>query len=72
MTGDRARLTPVDVAWVGVAVFMFGTLVVPIYGLYNENVGALGTGDAALLRAIIPATLIAVAVVIMATSAAGQ
>lgn len=69
---DRARLTPVDVAWIGVAVFILMLLAPPIYGLMNANVGSLGTGDAYLLRMIIPGALIAILVVIYATAVKGQ
>lgn len=69
---DRARLTPVDIAYVGVAVFVFGLLIGPIYTLLNLNIGALGAGDVYLFRMVIPAALIGVLVMIMATSVSGD
>lgn len=68
----RGRLTPVDVANFGVALFVFGLLIVPIYSLLNANVGALGTGDAYLFRMIVPGAILALFVVIMATAVQGQ
>lgn len=68
---DRGRLTPVDVAYIGVAVFVLGLLIGPIYTLLNLNIGALGTGDAYLFRMVIPGALIGVLVLIMATAVEG-
>lgn len=68
---DRARLTPVDVAYYGIAIFVFGLLAVPIYTLLNANAGSLGVGDAYLLRMVIPGALLAVLVLIMATAVGG-
>lgn len=72
MMGERARLTPVDVGWIGVGVFIFGLLIGPIYEALNGNAAALGTGDAYLFRMVIPGAILAVFVVVMATSIEGQ
>jgi len=69
---DRARLTPVDVAFLGVAVFMLGILIDPIYTLLNANLGSLGTGDAYMVRLIIPGALVAVFVTIYQIAIQGQ
>lgn len=65
---ERARLTPVDIAYVGVAVFIFLMLVPSIYELFNLNVASLGQGDAYLLRMIIPGAILAVLAYVMATA----
>lgn len=69
---DRARLTPVDVAHYGVAVFILGILIVPIYMLLNSNTGALGMGDAYMVRMVVPAALLTIFVTIMATAVEGR
>lgn len=69
---DRGRLTPVDVAWIGVAIFLLGLLLVPAYELMNANVGALGTGDAYLLRMVFPAALLGAFAYLFATSVEGR
>lgn len=69
---SRGRLTPVDVAYIGVGVFVLGLLIVPIYTLLNQNIASLGTGDAYLFRMIIPGAIIAVFVTIMATAVQGR
>lgn len=69
---ERARLTPVDVAWIGVALFMLGILIVPIYTLLNANAGSLGMGDASMARMVVPGAIVTVFVYIMATSIQGQ
>lgn len=68
---SRARLTPVDVAWISVGVFILGILVPPIYNMMNANAAALDVGDAYMLRMVIPGAIIAAFVAIMAISAEG-
>lgn len=72
MTIDRARLTPVDIGRIGLAVIILGLLIGPIYTVMNANVGSLGVGDAYLARAVIPAALLGVFVLIMATAVGGR
>lgn len=72
MMDGRARITPVDVAWFGVAILFLMFLVGPTYELLNANVSALGTGDAYLLRMIFPAALIGIFVLVMATAVGGE
>jgi len=69
---DRGRLTPVDVFAVGVGLFLLGILVVPIYTLLNANAGALGTGDAYLLRMVAPAAVIGAFVFIFQIAIQGR
>lgn len=69
---QRARLTPVDVAYIAIAVFILGILVGPIYSLLNGNAGALGTGDIYMFRIVVPGALIAIFVTIMATAVEGR
>lgn len=69
---ERARLTPVDIAYVGVGVFVLGLLIPSAYELMNANIASLGTGDAYLFRMVFPAALLGVMVMIFATAVGGE
>lgn len=69
---DRARLTPVDVAYIGVGLFIIGILGVPIYGLLNANAASLSTGDAYLFRMVIPGAILGAFVIVFQIAIQGK
>lgn len=68
---DRARLTPVDVVYYGVALMLLGFLARPMYRVMNDNAGAVGTGTAYIFQMVYPALLVTLLVVVYTTGASG-
>ena len=68
---DRARLTPVDIVYYGVAVLLLGFLAQPMYQVLNDNAGELGTGEAYLFQLVFPALVVTIMVVVYLTGASG-
>jgi len=68
---DRARLTPVDVVYFGVAVFILGHFAGPIYTVLGDSAGSLGPGEAFLFQMIFPALLLTIISVVYLTAATG-
>jgi hypothetical protein len=68
----RGRLTPVDVAYLGVALFFLGILAEPIYMLLAQNIDALGTGDVYMVRMIIPGAIVGLFVTMFAIAIQGR
>lgn len=71
MGADRARLTPVDVVYYGVAVFLLGILAGPIYTVLDDSSGSLGTAEAYLFQLVFPAMVLTVLTVVYVTGASG-
>lgn len=67
----RARLTPVDVVFYGVAIFLLAVFAKPIYTVMNDNAGYLGTGEGYLFQLIFPAVILTVMSVIWLTAVSG-
>jgi len=67
----RARLTPVDVVFFGVAIFVLTLLAEPMYTTMHNRAGALGTGEAYIFQLIFPAAIGTVFVLLIATAASG-
>lgn len=68
---DRARLTPVDVVFYGVALLLLAFMAEPMYSTLRDNAGHLGTGEAYLFQMIYPATILTLMSVIWLTAASG-
>lgn len=71
MSVSRGRLTPVDVILFGVAVFILGNFIPPIYKLMNDNASSLGTPAAYLFQLVIPSLALSIMVVVYVTGATG-
>lgn len=71
MRTERARLTPVDIVYYGVAVLLLGLLASPMYTVLNDNAGELGTGEALLFQMMFPAMLLTVMGIVYLTGATG-
>lgn len=71
MMDYRARLTPVDVVYYGVALFLLAILAEPMYIVLTDNAHRLGTGEGYLFQLIFPALLLTLASVVYLTGASG-
>lgn len=67
----RGRLTPVDIVFYGVAVFLVGQLSVPIYTVLSNNAGEMGTGTAYLFQMVFPGLVMTILIVVYLTGATG-
>lgn len=70
-TTARGRLTPVDVVFYGVAIFILAIMASPIYTLLSQNSGSLQTGEAYLFQMVFPALIGTIMTVIILTAASG-
>ena len=70
-SASRGRLTPVDVVFYGVAIFLLAIFADPIYTLLSQNSGSLQTGEAYLFQLIFPALVGTIMTVILLTAASG-
>lgn len=68
---DRARLTPVDVVFFGVVIFILGHLAGPVYQILSENSADLGTGTAYMFYMIFPAMILTVLSLVYLTAVSG-
>jgi len=68
---DRARLTPVDVVFFGVVIFILGHLAGPVYQILAENSADLGTGTTYLFQMIFPAMILTVLSLVFLTAVSG-
>lgn len=68
---DRARLTPVDIVYYGVALFLLSIFARPIYQVLNDNAGELGTGEALVFQMVFPALVVTLLFVVFLTAASG-
>jgi hypothetical protein len=68
---DRARLTPVDAVFIGVAIFILGNLAQPVYTVLANNVGEMSTGAAYVWQLVFPGMIMTILVVIYVTGVSG-
>lgn len=68
---DRARLTPVDVIYIGVGIAVLAFLVEPLYMLMNANAGELGKAEAFLFQMIVPGIVMTILYVMYSTAISG-
>ena len=68
---DRARLTPIDIVYYGVGLFLLGVFAKPIYMVLNGNAGELGTGAGLLFQMIFPSMVVTLMVVVFVTAVSG-
>ncbi|WP_147435662.1 hypothetical protein [Halobellus sp. Atlit-38R] len=68
---DRARLTPVDVVFFGVVIFILGHLAGPVYQILGEHSTDLGTAETYLFSMIFPAMILTVLSMIYLTAVSG-
>lgn len=68
---DRGRLTPVDIVFYGVALFLLGILAGPIYTVLADSAGSLGTGTELLFHMVFPAMILTIMTVVYLTGATG-
>lgn len=68
---DRARLTPVDVVFYAVALFLLAIMVQPVYTLLAAKAGDLSKGVGLLMQIVFPLLILSIFTVIYATSASG-
>ena len=68
---ERARLTPVDVIYYGVALLLLGFLAAPMYTVMNDNAGELGTGTAYIFQLAFPSMVVTIMFVVYLTGASG-
>jgi ABC-type transport system involved in cytochrome c biogenesis permease subunit len=71
MMDVRARLTPVDVVFYGVALLLLSFMAEPIYTTLRDNADRLGTGEAYLFQLIFPAMILTLISVVYLTGASG-
>lgn len=67
----RARLTPVDVVFFGVALMLLAFFADPIYTVMRDNASSLGPGEAYLFQMIFPALVVTIMSVVYLTGASG-
>lgn len=70
-TDDRARLTPVDIVYYGVALLLLGFLAEPMYLVLNDQAGELGTGSGLLFQMIFPSLVVTLMFVVFLTGVSG-
>jgi len=70
---NRARLTPVDVVFYGVALALLAFFAEPIYTVMRDSASAghLQTGEAYLFQIIFPALIVTIIIVTYLTAASG-
>jgi len=68
---DRARLTPVDAVFIGVAIFILGNLAGPVYTVFANNTGSMSTGTAYVWQLIFPGLIATVLIVTYVTGVSG-
>lgn len=68
---DRARLTLVDVVFLGASIAVLSALVPPLYDLLNQQASQLGTGELYLFQLVVPGIVLTLLVVMLATAATG-
>jgi hypothetical protein len=67
----RARLTPVDVVFIGVAIFVLGNLAPAVYTVLSNNSGELSTGAAYLFQLVFPGLIMTILIVTYVTGVSG-
>jgi len=67
----RGRLTPVDVVFYAVALFVIGIFVGPIVSLMEVNAGAMSTATAYVWQLIVPMLIVVILFVVYLTGASG-
>lgn len=60
MTGDRARLTLLDVVYIAASLAVLAFLAQVFYPILQEQAGELGTGTGLLVQTLVPALVIAI------------
>lgn len=71
LSDTRARLTPVDVVYYGVALLILAFFAGPMYTVMNDNAGQLGTGTAYLYQLVFPGLVATLIFVVYLTGASG-
>lgn len=72
MWGDRrARLTLIDVIFMGVSLFVIGIVAGPVFEILDDQAGVIGTGPAFMFRIVVPGLIVTLMVVIWRTSLGG-
>lgn len=71
MEDRRGRLTPVDVLFYAVALFVLGVFVGPIFGLMQSNADVMSTATAYVWQLIVPMLIAVILFVIYLTGASG-
>lgn len=67
---DRARLTPVDIVFFGVAAFLLALMSNPVYQVLYDS--TMGTGSSYLFQLMWPAMIVTVLTMIIITAASGR
>lgn len=67
----RARLTPIDVVFLGIAIFILGNLAPPVYTVLADNAGEMSTGAAYVWQLIFPGLIVTILVVTYVTGVSG-
>jgi len=68
---DRARLTPIDAIFIGVAIFVLGNLAPAVYTVFSNNAGSMSTGTAYVWQLIFPGLIVTILVVTYVTGVSG-
>lgn len=67
----RARLTPIDVIFIGLAVFILGNLAPVVYTVFADHADEMSTGAAYVWQLIFPGMIVTILVVIYVTGVSG-
>jgi len=70
-TDQRARLTPVDIVFYGVALFLLGVMAEPMYTVLTDNAGELGTGAGYVFQLVFPGLVMTIMIVVYLTGVTG-
>ena len=67
----RARLTPVDVIYIGIALFILGNLAPAVYTTFSNNAGEMSTGAVYVWQLIFPGMIMTIIIVTYVTGVSG-